>query len=170
MLGSRDDTVGSCRVSRGWPLTRLGRMFRNFVEKAIGRFYEGPSAPSRLSEQVVAFAAMNPKATREEWATFATKLAIGSYRDGFTRGFEWSERDLDQFSPGSPERVAELEAHEFEWHAPAHLTSTELAERVEGEFYETLKTDEEKARFLDAQGRYQGGFRVVLIPPGRRVP
>lgn len=157
-------------LQRGRPVTRFGRMIRNIAERLLGRFYEGPAAPPRLAEQVAAFAVMNPKATREEWATFATRLAIGSYRDGFTRGFEWAERDLDRLDFGDPERVAELEAHDFEWHAPAHLTSTQLAERVEGEFYETLPDDEAKARYLDAVGRYQGGFRLVVIPPGRRAP
>lgn len=151
-------------------MTRLGRLFRNIVEKLLTRFYEGPQAPQRLSEQVVAFAVMHPTATREEWAQFATRLATGAYRDGFTRGFEWAERDLDRLDVGDPERVAELQAHDFTWHSPGHLTSRELAERVDGEFYETLPDDEQKARYLDAVGRYQGGYRLVVVPPDRRAP
>lgn len=151
-------------------MTRFGRMVRNVAEKLLGRFYEGPAAPSRLAEQVAAFAVMNPKATREEWSVFTTRLAIGSYRDGFTRGFEWAERDLDQLKLGDPELLAEAETRDFTWHAPGHLTSAQLAERVEGEFYETLPDDAAKARYLDSIGRYQGGFRLVVIPPDRRAP
>lgn len=151
-------------------MTRFGRMLRNVVEKLLTRFYEGPQPPQRISEQVVAFALMHPQATREEWAQFTTRLAAGSYRDGFTRGFEWAERDLDRLDHGDPERVAELEAHDFVWHAPGHLTSDELKERVEGDFYETLDDDDQKARYLDAVGRYQGGYRLVVIPPDKRAP
>jgi hypothetical protein len=151
-------------------MTPVARLFRNAIEKLLGRFYEGPSAPERLSEQVVAFAVMNPGATREEWAIFATRLAVGSYRDGFTRGFEWAERDLDRLDLGAPERIAELDAHDFDWHAPGHLTANELREKVGGDFLDSLPDDAARARYLDSLGRYQGAFRVVALPPDRRVP
>ncbi len=151
-------------------MTRLGRLVRNVVEKLLARFYEGPEPPHRIAEQVVAFAGMNPHATKKEWAEFAIRLATGTYRDAFVRGFEWSERDMNLLDRGAPEHLADLEAHDFVWHAPAHLTSDQLAERVEGEFYETLPDDAEKARYLDAIGRYQGDFRIIVVPPDRRAP
>lgn len=151
-------------------MTRLARIFRNLLEKWRGTFYEGPSAPQRLAEQVTTFALMHPTATREQWAEFTTRLAVGSYRDGYTRGFEWAERDLDRLDYGDPERLAELDAHDFDWHAPGHLTSQQLAERVSGEFYDELPDDEQKARYLDTLGRYQGDFRLVVLRPGKRLP
>lgn len=149
------------------PLTRL---MRSVAEKLLERFYEGPVAPSRLAEQVATFAVLNPRATREEWAEFSARLAAGAYRDGFSRGFDWQVRNIDQIPPDAPERVSEEAANNFPWEAPGHMTSDQLAERVEGEFYETLPTDEAKAAHLDAIGRYQGGFRLVVIPQGKRLP
>jgi hypothetical protein len=151
-------------------VTKLDRWIRNAAERLLERFYEGPRPPMRLAEEVAAFGAANPSATREEWARFATRLAHGAYRDGFTRGFEWAERDLDRLDMGDPERVAELLRHDFEWHSPDHLTSDELRERVGGEFFDTLPDDAQKARYLDALGRYQGSYRVVALAPGKRRP
>ena len=143
---------------------------RIFAEKLIGRYYEGPSPPVRLAEQVVAFGAGNPTASREEWAVFVTRLVQSAYRDGFTRGREWEARDLDSLSPDAPLREAEEASHNFAWESPARMTADQLAERVDGEFFETLPDDEQKARYLDTVGRYQGNFRMVAIPPGKRVP
>lgn len=160
-------------------MTRLGRLVRNLTERLLGRYYEGPHPPQRLAEQVAEWAAMHPTATRAEWAAFAVRFAHGAYKDGFVRGFEWAERDLDRLDLGEPERLAELEAYDFVWHSPDHLTSQELAEvvpRNEQDYLERLPNDEARARYLDAQGRYTGAFRVVVVPgeqpaaPGRKRP
>lgn len=150
-------------------MTRLGRILRNAAERLLRRYYEGPHPPQRLAEQVAEWAWMHPKATRAEWASFAIRFAHGAYRDGFVRGFEWAERDLDQLKLGDPERLAELDAHDFVWHSPDHLTSQQLAEvvpRSQEEYLESLPDDEARARYLHAVGRYTGAFKVVLLPPG----
>lgn len=145
-------------------MSLLGRKLRNLFERIAERYYEGPEPPHRFAEQVVMFAKHNPGATVEQWAQFATNLARGAYQAGYTRGFEWSERDLDRLNPGAPELLAEQQAHDFDWHAPEHLTSAELARTVEGDFLDKLPDDEARARHLDAIGRYYGGFRVVVLP------
>lgn len=131
---------------------------------------KGPRPPERFAEQVVAFAGMHPKATREEWAAFATRLAISGYREAFARGVSWSENALASAPAGGPEHEAEAARYAFPWHAPIRATSDELKEEVEGEFYETFEDDGERARYLDAVGRYDGAFRLVVIPPDKRAP
>lgn len=111
----------------------------------------------------MAFAAANPEATRGEWAEFAARLAANSYREGYARGFEWAERDLDKLSVGDPALIAEAQRHDFEWHAPEHLTAQQLAEQVRGDFIESLSSDEARAVYLDTLGRYHGDFRVMVV-------
>lgn len=142
----------------------LGRAIRNLFERIAERYYEGPDPPQRYAEQVVAFAKMNPQATREDWARFTVNLVRAAYRAGWTRGFEWTDRDLEQLRPGDPELLAEQQAHDWTWHAPEALTSDELARSVKGEFLDALPDDAARARYLDMLGRYYGGFRVVVVP------
>jgi hypothetical protein len=145
-------------------VTRVGRMLRNVLERLAKRYYEGPEPPLRYAGQVVAFAKSHPQATREQWAQFATNLARGAYRAGWTRGFEWTERDLDQLRPDDPERLVDQYAHDWTWHAPDALTSDELTQVVAGDFLSQLPDDEARARYLDVLGRYYGTFRVVVMP------
>lgn len=147
----------------------VGSFLRGMLERMAGKFYEGPPVPVRFAETVQAFACANKHATREDWARFATRLAAGAYRDGFVRGYEWTARDLDAFHPQSPERVEEQTRSDFPWHAPEHLTSTELAEVVTGDFLESL-TPAQQVSYLDLLGRYQGNFRVVALPPEKPAP
>jgi hypothetical protein len=76
---------------------------RNFLEKLLGRFYEGPKMPLRLSDLVVAFANMYPRATRAEWVRFAQSHASVCYQAGYVRGIESSERDYQE--PETPPEV-----------------------------------------------------------------
>jgi hypothetical protein len=80
-------------------VTPLAKVLRNAWEKMFGTFNEGPKAPPRLAQLVTAFAAGNPKATRREWGDFAEALANQAYREGWTRGWERSERDPDYSKP-----------------------------------------------------------------------
>lgn len=144
-------------------MSRLSRWMSGFAERLAGRYYEGPLPPLRLSEKVMAFAIANPHATRGEWAEFASRTACNAYREGYARGFDWSERDLDQFKPGDPERIAEAQRHDFAWHAPEHLTAQQLAEQVRGDFLDSLPSDEARAAYLDTLGRYHGDFRVMVV-------
>jgi hypothetical protein len=65
------------------------------MERLLARWEEGPDAPLRLGEIVLAFANMYPKATRAEWVRFATLHAAECYRSGYVRGYEHVERLQD---------------------------------------------------------------------------
>jgi len=145
---------------------RVGRMIKAAADRLLDG--ETPPPPMRLSEQVVAFASMNPAATRGEWSEFAIKLATGASREGFRRGAEWTERELARLPADDPARVEEAGQYDYPWHAPGHLTDTELQEVVVGDFFEKLPDDAQKARYLDAVGQYDGSFRVVILPPDKR--
>jgi hypothetical protein len=124
-------------------------------EKDAGVYYEGPEPPLRYAEQVKAFAAMNAGATVEDWAAFCTRMAHRVYREGYTRGKEWRERDPDAI--GS---VPDLR-DDWMWNSPVEPDEDAMKAPVQGEFLEDVD-DENKARYLDAIGRYHGTFRIVV--------
>lgn len=80
-------------------MSMLGRAVNKAYELIRSTYYEGPDPPGRLKQIVIDFANSHPKATRKQWVAFCSKLADDSYRDGYTRGFEWAERDLDRRDP-----------------------------------------------------------------------
>lgn len=93
-------------------MTRLGRLFRNLVERLLGRYYEGPEPPRSIGDEVRMFCHFYPTASRRQWEAFALRLAGNAYRSGFTRGLEWQERGWE--GPAiDPERLAEVEAHDW---------------------------------------------------------
>lgn len=97
-------------------MTPLARAARNLVERVKGRFYEGPTPPTRLRDMAAAFANAHPRATRAEWLEFAARHAEEAYRSGHTRGVEWAERDLERRDPATdPERRMYDEGHGFDW-------------------------------------------------------
>lgn len=151
------------------PPSRLQRWLRGLAERFASRYYEGPEPPLRIAEQVVAFAKANPQATRGEWARYATALGQSTYRSGYVRGLEWTERDLGKLDLGDPDVLAHQRAHDFEWHAPEALTTGELADVVEADdFFDRLPNDAARAQALDVLGMHTG-FRVVLVPQ-EKVP
>jgi len=81
------------------------------VERAGGRWYEGPEPPARLAQHVALFAENNPRATVSEWAAFAAEHAMNSYRAGWDRGYGWSAREDMGPKVEEAERVAEQLAH-----------------------------------------------------------
>lgn len=72
--------------------------FRKWLEKRHNRYYEGFNVPVRYHAEVEAFAAQGPH-TRFEWASFATVLAHRTYAEGWVRGLEYVERDIDSWYP-----------------------------------------------------------------------
>lgn len=94
------------------PSTWLKRKFRKFIEKRAGTYYEGPTPPRRLAERVKMFQLYYPIATPEQWAEFALTFGANCYREGFTRGYDWSERGWEG-PEMEPEQVAELQAHDW---------------------------------------------------------
>lgn len=77
-------------------MTSVARWVRDWIEKRLTRFYEGPQPPERLDTMVDYFASTNPRATRDEWAEFAKAHARETYRSGYVRGIEYVERDPDE--------------------------------------------------------------------------
>lgn len=106
----------------------LARFLGRVLEKMFGVYYEGPEAPKRISDIVLDFANHNPEATREEWVAFAQSHAAVSYRSGYARGVEWTDRDLGRREPPVPveELLHHNEVHEWRWPvAPGDLTYPE---------------------------------------------
>jgi|ERR1700722_2026544 len=98
--------------------TPIVRWFRNLREKLLGKFYDGPEAPDRLRQMVVVFANTNPTATRLEWIRFAVEHAKESYRAGWVRGYEYTERDPDEravMRHVDPEMIALAMDPDWEW-------------------------------------------------------
>lgn len=146
-------------------MNRFSRWARGKAEKWLERFYEGPQPPLRIAERVSFFVAGNPQATNADWARFATRLAMNTYCEGWTRGFEWTERDLGRTPEDDVARLQEHERHDFEWHSPEQPTREQLQRMVAAapsDLLFQLKTPEERARFLATLGRYHGGYRVVV--------
>lgn len=138
----------------------LQRFLSRVAEKLAGRYYEGPSTPPRVHDEVRVFAALHPNATAEEWATFARRHADIAYRDGFTRGLEWAER----LWPGpaeDPEVIAEREAHDFS--LPEYYLQR-LEQQPESPI-DGMSNDE--AMRLQHQLAHVGA-RIVPIKPRRR--
>lgn len=93
-------------------ISRAGRWLRNLIEKFLGRYYEGPDPPRRLTEELRVWLYINPDADRSTVEGYVALLLESAYREGFTRGYEWQERDW----PGpavDPELLAELEQQDY---------------------------------------------------------
>jgi hypothetical protein len=89
-------------------MTPFARLLKRFAEKFADRYYEGPDAPERLREMVVAFANDHPKASVGEWTEFASTLCAEAYESGYVRGFEYTERTFDWRPDIPPEMLADM--------------------------------------------------------------
>ncbi len=93
-------------------VSRAGRWFRNLIEKFLCRYYEGPDPPRRIAEELQVWLRINPDAERVVIEGYCALLLESAYREGFTRGYEWQERDW----PGpavAPEVLAEMQAQDY---------------------------------------------------------
>lgn len=77
-------------------MTPLARWFRNTLQKLAGVYYEGPEPPSRCGEVVALFSNQYPDAVKSDWVGFAAEHARASFREGWLRGFEYTERDPEE--------------------------------------------------------------------------
>jgi hypothetical protein len=85
-------------------------MVRRLLERAAGALDDGPEAPARLGEMVIAYANSAPHATRAEWIAYAMAHSAECYRSGYRRGREEAERpELD------PDRVADELDPDWRW-------------------------------------------------------
>ena len=99
-------------------MTPLVRWFRNIRERIFGSFYDGPEPPDRLAQMVIAFALTNPQATRFDWTRFAIEHARECYRAGYTRGYEYIERDPDEraiLTQLDPDALADALDPDWRW-------------------------------------------------------
>lgn len=141
-------------------MTSLRKKVRDLVERAIGKYYEGPSVPVRLREQARLFAHAHPLATPEEWEEFAVSLADVAYRDGYVRGFEWSERSEDK--PTEDEQIAEAMRHDWSL-ADASPQVREIIEHGDPNDPLWGVSPEHRAEFFDRLGEIYGTHRVVVV-------
>ena len=79
---------------------------RKLLERWLDRFSEGPDAPQRTKDMVVAFANSNPRATRADWVRFSQEHAAEAWRAGYLRGVEYVERDPELWRPRLPPEVS----------------------------------------------------------------
>lgn len=148
---------------------RIGARLRRWLERAAGRFYEGPEAPARYVEQAHAFALQSPPLC--EWERFAGELAEVAYREGYVRGVEHQVR-----TPGMIRMVGEAEARAEEelrhgWSLAARaprladvLRATDPADPLSA-----LPDDRGRMAALEAMGHHQG-FQVVYLNGDERLP
>lgn len=138
---------------------KLRARLRKMVERVLGRFYEGPEPSDRYAEQVFAFRRFYPRATAEEWASFASNLASNAYRDGYVRGFEWKERRLDERSDDDPELIAARARHEWERAESERVRlALQAPDPLDG------VSEEHKAALFDELGvRMDNAWRVVPL-------
>lgn len=95
---------------------RAARWVRAAVERYLGRYYEGPDAPERLGEMVLAFANLHPKASRADWVCFAARHAAECYRAGWLRGVEHIERAGDMPAVvAASEQIADALNPDWRW-------------------------------------------------------
>lgn len=141
-------------------MTRVGRWFRNLLERMFRRYYEGPEVPRRLLEEPQLFRAMYPLATPDEWERFAQQLTSNAYRDGFVRGYEWQERDW----PGEaaePELMAEATAHDWSLAEQDPRVGKLLEQRIDpNDPLAHLDVDQRRAYYEQIEDAYDQGRTV----------
>lgn len=96
-------------------MTPVVKWIRDTVERAFGRFYEGPTPPERLKRLVVVFGNKYRHATRNDWARFAMKHAEEAYKAGYVRGYEYTERDREWPHKFPPDLLADMYDPDWKW-------------------------------------------------------
>ncbi len=141
-------------------MTPVGKAIRRIADRIAKRLYEGPEPPRRLADEVRAFRRLYPDASGDEWEEFATTIAENSYRDGYVRGFEWTERDLDSKPKDDPDVLAEQMRHDW---APSDNPDVRLALQ-QGDPRDPLASasPEARAALFDEIGARLGTHRVFV--------
>lgn len=137
-------------------MTKLQKAFRNMLERLLDRYKEGPEVPPRLVEEIRLFRVLaTERPTEEEWEAFATRLVDRTWRDGFERGYYWSERmwepDVDPDEIAKADQAASLKA-DPQW---ANALEHPMSAREFAEFNRLIGN------------AHAAGIRVH-VPPGRR--
>ena len=88
--------------------SRFTRWLVRMLDRWLGRYYEGPDVPPRVTEEFRIWMRLNPDAAPACVEGYAVALLEAAYRDGFVRGYEWQERGWE--GPAiAPEVLAEIE-------------------------------------------------------------
>jgi hypothetical protein len=135
---------------------------RRFFEKILERFYEGPRAPERYAEEARIFAMMNVDAGPFDWEDYAIALASKAYEEGYVRGLERAERDLEGREMAEEEAQRERERHEWK---PSDDPQLRVLLEGGGDPRDPLfgVPLEQRAEYFDALG-LEAGTHTVLIP------
>lgn len=144
-------------------MTPLRRKLRDILERWLGRFYEGPHPPPRIREEVRLFTLMNPHANPEDWEEFATRFAENSYRDGFVRGFEQSERDPERVEPEPDAAILDAQRHDWSLEGEQGRVAKLLREGVDPADPMPGATPEERVEWLREQAQVWKSFKVVAL-------
>ena len=108
---------------------------------------------------------MNPQADAYDWETFAVRFAENCYRDGFVRGFEQSERDPDRIEPTPDEAGLATQRHDWSLAGEQGRVAKLLREGVDPADPMPGATPQERAEWLEEQGRLWGNFKVIALDP-----
>jgi len=142
---------------------RLRRFFRRLVDKAVGRFYEGPELPDRFVDEARLFLLFNPKATHLEWEQFAVELVASAYRAAYVRGLE---AHLRSTLPEPLQLESEADRKRHEWSIKEHDEAFRayLEGKGEGDPFAGVPPHE-RAQLIDELGQVIGDYRVVVVRP-----
>lgn len=138
---------------------KIGRVFRRALEKALGRWKEGPTPPGRMEWALEEFRTQNPDAGGEQWLEVARVAVRDAYAEGFIRGLEIVVRDPHAFDADplpEPPKEATLE----------ELRTRFDRDRDPGDPCRGVPP-EHRAMMLDLLAQSQGGaggFRLVKLP------
>ena len=151
-------------------LGRLRRKLRAWLERASGRYYEGPTPPDRYSERAKVFSLQVPSQTA--WERFAGELAEVAYREGYVRGIEHEVR-----MPGMVRMLGEREArqeeerrHGWSLSARAPRLAALLRDRDPADPLASIPDERARLEAFAAQGRMHGTHEVVYLAGDERVP
>ena len=129
------------------------------AEKFAERYHEGPEPPERLKEMVIVFANLHPRATREEWAAFASNHAAEAYRSGYARGREWAEREEYRDPEIDPEVIADAHDPNWRWQPGAVLQGDGRLRVLSAEEAEAIEPIDDQLRRLGGMTKVRGGRR-----------
>jgi hypothetical protein len=104
--------------------------------------------------------------TVDQWEMFASELARSAYREGWTRGYEWAERDLDAKPKHDPEVLAEQLAHAWKLSDAPRVEELMRADDPTNPLAGIA--EEHHPMLLDEMGIQTGGWRIVIDEPEKK--
>jgi hypothetical protein len=138
-------------------MTFAKRLLVRLLERLLGKYEEGPTAPSRFGEVVLEYVRDCPRATRQEWVDFATRHACTAYREGYVRGYEWCDRDPRRMEPEmEPEALMDVIDPAGEWRRnPVDLQAVDVVDERDVDVGEEIGREMQRVA-LYAERRARG--------------